>query len=58
MDVFPVLQKLTHMILILQPTRPENALIAELCYESGKFLFMWFFVLQKKFLLVFCLFNL
>ena len=29
-----------YMFLILQPTRPENALIAELCYESGKLVCM------------------
>ena len=28
-------KKADHNILISQPTRPENALIAELCYESG-----------------------
>ena len=33
-------QSTDYMILILQPTRPENALIAELCYESGKFVCM------------------
>ena len=34
-QVSTILKKADHNILISQPTRPENALIAELCYESG-----------------------